>query len=88
MQSGLMKEASELTGEGIEEGQDFFFISRNSNESTQEAVLEMVTDRIPKRFDLNPRGDIQVLSPCTRKSWGGNHEYPAAESPQSRRSVF
>jgi exodeoxyribonuclease V alpha subunit len=63
-------ELPELTGEGIEEGQDFFFISRNSNESTQEAVLEMVTDRIPKRFDLNPKEDIQVLSPMHKKEVG------------------
>lgn len=60
----------ETQGDGIENGQDFFFITRNDTESAKEAVLEMVADRIPRQFGLNPKTDIQVLCTMNKREAG------------------
>ncbi len=45
---------------------DFFVISRRDPDEAARTLLELVTDRIPKRFSLSPRDDIQVLTPMHR----------------------
>ncbi|NLM11635.1 MAG: ATP-dependent RecD-like DNA helicase [Clostridiaceae bacterium] len=49
---------------------DFFFISRNSSQSTAQAILELCTVRIPEKFGLDPMKDIQVLSPAKKGDSG------------------
>jgi exodeoxyribonuclease V alpha subunit len=49
---------------------DFYFIERNDPEKILNAVVEMVKDRIPAKFNLDPIRDIQVLSPMNRGSLG------------------
>jgi exodeoxyribonuclease V alpha subunit len=58
----------ELFGKDIET--DFFFIERDKPEDISEMVLEMVKHRVPKKFNLDPFRDIQVLSPMNRGSLG------------------
>ncbi|MBK9714078.1 MAG: ATP-dependent RecD-like DNA helicase [Kouleothrix sp.] len=45
---------------------DFFFFPRPEPEPCAELVVELVTERIPRRFQLDPRRDIQVLTPTHR----------------------
>ena len=52
------------------ENEDFFFIPRNSPQSTAQTVLELCTTRIPEKFGLDPMKDIQVLSPSKKGDAG------------------
>lgn len=45
---------------------DFFVVSRREAEEAAETVKELVTVRIPRRFGLDPRRDVQVLTPMHR----------------------
>jgi exodeoxyribonuclease V alpha subunit len=45
---------------------DFFFFKRAQPEGCAELLVELVAERIPRRFGLDPRRDIQVLSPTHR----------------------
>jgi exodeoxyribonuclease V alpha subunit len=42
---------------------DFFFIDRPSPERALETVVEVVAERAPKRFDVDPIREVQVLAP-------------------------
>jgi exodeoxyribonuclease V alpha subunit len=62
---GLLPEpytGSELT--------DFYFIERNEPADITSTVLEVVRNRIPTRFGLDPIRDVQVLTPQNRGSLG------------------
>lgn len=45
---------------------DFFVIPRKDPDEAARTVLELVTERIPKRFAVSPRDDVQVLTPMHR----------------------
>jgi exodeoxyribonuclease V alpha subunit len=45
---------------------DFFFIRRLEPEEILDTIVEVVSVRIPKSFGLDPRREIQVLSPMRR----------------------
>ncbi|MGQ9652804.1 MAG: SF1B family DNA helicase RecD2 [Thermodesulfobacteriota bacterium] len=49
---------------------DFYFISQSDPERIQETILELCSERIPKRFGLDPKEEIQVLSPMHRGPLG------------------
>jgi exodeoxyribonuclease V alpha subunit len=49
---------------------EFFVLERRSAESAADAILEVVTRRIPARFGLDPKTDVQVLSPMRRGEAG------------------
>jgi exodeoxyribonuclease V alpha subunit len=53
-----------------EKDSDFFFIEREEAESVPATILELVADRIPRKWKLDPRRDIQVLCPMNRGSLG------------------
>ena len=55
-----------------EEGQDhdFFFIDRPNPERALETVVEVVAERVPGRFGLDPIRDVQVLAPMYRGAVG------------------
>jgi exodeoxyribonuclease V alpha subunit len=42
---------------------DFYFIQQEDPEKVLQIILELIKDRIPKRFGLDPVDDIQVLTP-------------------------
>ena len=44
-------------------GNDFYFIEQEDPERVVEMIHELVIERIPKRFNLDPLKDIQVLTP-------------------------
>jgi exodeoxyribonuclease V alpha subunit len=53
-----------------EKDSDFFFIEREEPESVPATILELVAERIPKKWKIDPRRDIQVLCPMNRGSLG------------------
>lgn len=49
---------------------DFFVIKRRDGDDAARTILEVVTERIPKRFGLDPRTEVQVLTPMHRGPTG------------------
>lgn len=59
--------AGELPIESEEgQGADFFFIAKSQPEAILATVKQLVAERIPLRFGLDPRADVQVLTPMQR----------------------
>lgn len=66
---------------------DFFVVHRRDPDEAARTVLELVTGRIPKRFGLSPRKDVQVLTPMHRGPAGTialNRALQAALNPEGR----
>ena len=55
---------AELGSDELDE--DFFFVSRSGPDTLQAAVLELVCERIPARFGLDPRTEVMTLVPMRR----------------------
>ncbi len=49
---------------------EFFVIGKRDAEEAAEAIRQLVLKRIPQRFGLDPRRDIQVLTPMHRGAAG------------------
>ena len=49
---------------------DFFVIDRRDPAAARDTVLELVRERIPRRFGLDPLRDVQVLTPMHRGDAG------------------
>jgi exodeoxyribonuclease V alpha subunit len=49
---------------------DFYFVERQEPERIAETLVETVKRRIPRKFNLDPIRDIQVLCPMNRGSLG------------------
>lgn len=49
---------------------DFYFFPAESEELAARRLLEVVTERIPRRFDLDWSEDVQVLAPMYRGACG------------------
>ncbi|HWO16988.1 MAG TPA: AAA family ATPase, partial [Solirubrobacterales bacterium] len=49
---------------------DFFFIDRPSPERALETVVEVVAERAPKSFEVDPIRDVQVLAPMYKGAVG------------------
>jgi len=60
-------------GEGQGRAEDFYFIEENEPERVIARVVELVSERIPRRFGLSPRSDIQVLTPMRRFELGADN---------------
>ena len=48
----------------------FHIIKRDSGEAAAETIVKVITENIPKRFGLDPRRDVQVLTPMHRGDTG------------------
>ncbi|MEO7911416.1 MAG: ATP-dependent RecD-like DNA helicase [Roseiflexaceae bacterium] len=67
--SGIITNAHRInSGEQprLRELDDFFFFPRPDPDPCAEMVVELVSQRIPRRFGLDPRRDVQVLTPTHR----------------------
>jgi len=63
---------------------DFFVVEKRDADDARRVILELVTNRIPRRFGLDPVRDIQVLTPMHRGPAGTqvlNEELQAALNP-------
>jgi exodeoxyribonuclease V alpha subunit len=49
---------------------DFFFIECDSAEKIQQTIVQLVKERLPARYGLDPVNDIQVLCPMNRQLLG------------------
>lgn len=56
-----------LTGKDVT---DFFFFVEDDTEKCGDLVVELVADRIPRKFGFDPIKDIQVLAPMHRTAAG------------------
>ncbi len=67
---------------------DFFFVEKNNSDDILGLLLAFVSERLPKRYEVDPLEDIQVIS-CTRKGPLGTKELNAvfqeALNPKSHR---
>ncbi len=52
------------------DGRDFFFVERDDPAEAAETLREIVLERIPRSFGLNPKEDVQVLTPMHRGELG------------------
>jgi exodeoxyribonuclease V alpha subunit len=52
---------------------DFHFIARNDPEKALAAALDFMTERIPRKFRMDPMTDVQVLSPMRRNALGAEN---------------
>ncbi len=67
---------------------DFYFIQREDPEHALELIIEMVKDRIPKRFGFDSVDDIQVLTPMHKGSvgaWNLNIKLQEALNPSGQK---
>jgi len=63
---------------------DFFIVVRRKPEEAAETILKLVTQRIAERFSLDPKRDVQVLSPMHKGAAGTvalNQELQRALNP-------
>ena len=66
------------------EDSDFWFVEADDPEKGAAKVVEIVRDRIPRRFGLDPIRDIQVLCPMQRAALGAVAQRRSAKGPQSQ----
>ncbi|WP_394835105.1 ATP-dependent RecD-like DNA helicase [Pendulispora rubella] len=45
---------------------DFFLVERSSAEAARDTIVKLLTEHIPRRFGMDPRHDVQVLTPMHR----------------------
>ncbi|MCC6152599.1 MAG: ATP-dependent RecD-like DNA helicase, partial [Candidatus Hydrogenedentes bacterium] len=71
-ESGIISNAHRInTGQFPQfNDRDFFFIERSEPEKALDTIVEVVSSRLPKRFQLDPIRDIQVLAPMRRGEAG------------------
>ncbi len=77
-----------LENEG--EDSDFYFVAGETPEEIAAKLYEVVTERIPRRFALDPVRDVQVLTPMNRGTLGTralNAELQARLNPDSEPRV-
>ncbi len=53
--------------------EDFYFIEQEDTETVVKTIVELVTNRIPRRFGLDPFEDIQVLTPMHKGAVGAGN---------------
>ncbi len=69
---------------------DFYFVPAETPELALSRLIEIVKERVPKRFGLNPVRDIQVLCPMNRGGLGArslNLELQKALNPRTEPQI-
>jgi exodeoxyribonuclease V alpha subunit len=64
---------------------EFYVLERKGAKEAADTIIEVVTERIPKRFGLDPRRDVQVLTPMHKGDAGAivlNERLQAALNPK------
>jgi exodeoxyribonuclease V alpha subunit len=65
-----LADARSALGDDVELDEDFFFIARSGPDSMRQAVLEVVCERIPARFGLDPRTEVMTIVPMRKGTIG------------------
>ena len=82
---GQMPDLAKPDGES-----DFYFVNAADPEAAVPLIVDMVKNRIPKRFGFDPIRDVQVLCPMNRGGVGArslNIELQAALNPAKEQKV-
>src|SRR5690606_24367633 len=67
----LDDEEPEDSGAGAErDANNFHFVERGETGSLVQTVVELVSERLPRRFDYDPIRDVQVLTPMNQGPLG------------------
>ena len=69
---------------------DFYWVEASTPESGLAKIIEMVKERIPRRFGLDPMRDVQVLAPMNKGVLGArnlNIELQKVLNPPAGRSI-
>ena len=75
---------------GPEQDHDFFFIERGTPERALETVVEVVAERAPAKFAVDPIREVQVLAPMYRGPAGIdalNERLQAELNPDGKRAL-
>jgi exodeoxyribonuclease V alpha subunit len=75
---------------GPDQDHDFFFIERPSPERALETVVEVVAERAPSGFGVDPIRDVQVLAPMYKGAVGIdalNERLQARLNPEGKRAL-
>jgi exodeoxyribonuclease V alpha subunit len=75
---------------GEDQDHDFFFIERGTPERALETVVEVVSERAPGKFGVDPIRDVQVLAPMYRGPVGIdalNERLQAELNPDGKRAL-
>jgi exodeoxyribonuclease V alpha subunit len=86
-ESGVVRNAHRINAGALPQTKglpDFFLFAEEDAERVAELVVELVATRLPKRFGLDPRRDVQVLCPMHRGAAGAgvlNERLQAALTP-------
>ncbi|GAB3996949.1 hypothetical protein GCM10029992_18480 [Glycomyces albus] len=75
-ESGVVANAHRVNrGQGpvLEGYEDFFHFASEDNEAVADQVVDIVANRIPARFGLDPVRDVQVLTPMHRGGPGAGN---------------
>ncbi len=67
--------------------QDFYFINREDPQEAVNTIVQLCTERIPRRFGLDPVEDVQVLSPMHRGEAGSQNLNFALQNALNPRGV-
>jgi exodeoxyribonuclease V alpha subunit len=59
--------------EFLPDAEDFFFVEREEPTDAAETIRQIVLERIPQRFGLDPKQDVQVLTPMHRGELGATN---------------
>lgn len=73
-----------------EELSDFYLVSADAPEAIAKTIVELVKTRLPRKFQLDPLRDIQVLCPMNRSLTGArgiNELLQKALNPPGERSI-
>jgi exodeoxyribonuclease V alpha subunit len=65
-------DARSTLGPEVELDEDFFFVAKQEQDAMRDAVLELVCERIPVRYGLDPRTEVMTLVPMRRGTVGLN----------------
>ena len=71
-ESGIISNAHRINSGQVPQynAEDFFFVERKDPAKALETVVELVLNRIPKKFGFDPINEIQVLSPMHKGDAG------------------
>jgi exodeoxyribonuclease V alpha subunit len=72
------------------EESDFYFVSADDPEAIAQTIVDLVKTRLPKKYDLDPVRDIQVLCPMNRSLTGArgiNQMLQEALNPPGNHSI-
>jgi exodeoxyribonuclease V alpha subunit len=68
--NGIVPNLARSAKDAKEKESDFYFVEAEQGEDTINKIITMIKDRIPKKFNLDPINDIQLLCPMQRGGAG------------------